>query len=423
MSRLSSLVIASVLGTFSLPAGHAAVLTKGVPTRIMPLGDSITEGKFYPAGGYRVILQQKLKALGYSVQFVGKEDNGEPGNDTGFSQGMTNPNHEGYGSIRIDEIDGGGSEEGHDAPPIAQTLANDRPDVILMMLGTNDVLQQHDLEGLLGRLDGLVGHVFSTRKTVTLVIASLTPLSDRSRDAVAQAYNSGIPLIVAKYKARGVRVVFADMHGALDPSDLYDGIHPTASGFQKMADVWVTALTGIAPTVVPATPPAPRVKGAALSFDTAAPDPSKSAYSLGFRFKVGPGGLNVRALGYLNDGATGWQAVHIVGLYDDETHQLVTPAVPVTTSGGDLSGRNATFTYVSLPGGVRLSPNKTYDIVGTTAGIGFLKAPTGAAFDPGIVAGSVKSVFAAASPLTSPDSVFAANDPANVGPNFLTGTP
>ena len=420
MSRLSSLVIASVLGTFSLVAGHAAVLTKGVPARIMPLGDSITEGKFVNTGGYRVLLQQRLKALGYAVQFVGKEDNGEPGNDTGFSQGMTNPNHEGYGSIRIDEIDEGGSEEGHAAPPIAQTLANDKPDVILMMLGTNDVLQQHDLEGLLGRLDGLVGDVFSARKTVTLVVASITPLSDRSRDAVAEAYNSGIPLIVAKYKARGFKIVFADMHGALDPSDLSDGIHPTASGFQKMADVWVRALTGITPA---AAPPAPRVKGAALSFETAAPDPSKSAYSLGFQFKVGQGGLTVRSLGYLNDGATGGQAVHSVGIYDAETHQLVTPIVQVTTSGGDLSGRNSTFTYVSLPAAIRLSPNKTYDIVGTTEGIGFLKAPTGAAFDPGITAGSVKSVFAAASPLTFPDSVFAPNDPANVGPNFLTATP
>ena len=420
MSRLSTVIIVSVLGASSPPVGHAAVLTKGVPARIMPLGDSITEGKFVSTGGYRVILQQRLKALGYAVQFVGKEDDGRPGSETGFSQGMTNPNHEGYGSFRIDEIDGGGSEEGHVAPPIAQTMAADRPDVILMMLGTNDVLQQHDLGGLLGRLDGLVGDVFSAKKTVTLVIASLTPLSDRGRDAIAQTYNSGIPLIAAKYRARGVKVVFADMHGALDPSDLSDGIHPTASGFQKMADVWMAALTGIAPAAALPTSPAPRVKGAALSFESAMPDPSKSAYSLGFQFKVGAGGLSVRALGYLNDGA---QAVHSVGIYDDETRRLVTPAVQVTTSGGDLSGRGATFTYAALAVAVRLSPGRTYDLVGTTEGIGFLKAPTGAAFDPGLVAGSAKSVFASASPLTFPDSVFAANDPANVGPNFLTGAP
>ncbi len=421
MSHLSNLIIATVLGAFSLPAGHAAVLTKGVPTRIMPLGDSITEGKFYPAGGYRILLQQRLKVLGYAVRFVGKEDSGQPGNETGFSQGMTNPNHEGYGSFRIDEADGGGSEEGHAAPPITQTLANDRPDVILMMLGTNDVLQQHDLGGLLGRLDGLVGHVFSAQKTVTLVIASITPLSDRSRDAVAQTYNSGIPLIIAKYRARGVKIIFADMHGALDPdADLSDGVHPTASGFQKMADVWTTALTGIAPAAPPPLPPAPRVKSAALSFETAAPDPSKSAYSLGFQFKVGPNGLSVHALGYLNDGAAGAQAVHSVGIYDDGTHQLVTPVVQVTTSGGDLSGRSATFSYVGLPTVVRLLPNSTYDLMGTTAGVGFLKAPTGVVFAPGIVTGSVKSVYAAVSTLTFPDSAYAANDPANIGPNFRT---
>jgi hypothetical protein len=79
---------------------YAGAINKGVPVKIMPVGDSITEGK-YTEGGYRKPLYQLLRDNGYSVTFVGKEDNGDPANDTGFSTGMENPNREGYGSARI----------------------------------------------------------------------------------------------------------------------------------------------------------------------------------------------------------------------------------------------------------------------------------------------------------------------------------
>jgi hypothetical protein len=56
---------------------HAGIINKGVAVKIMPVGDSITEGK-HTQGGYREPLYQMLKDNGYSVTFVGKEDNGDP---------------------------------------------------------------------------------------------------------------------------------------------------------------------------------------------------------------------------------------------------------------------------------------------------------------------------------------------------------
>ena len=93
---------------------YAGIINKGVPVKIMPVGDSITEGK-YTQGGYRKPLYQLLKDNGYSGTFVGKEDNGDPANDTGFSTGMENPNHEGYGSARIDMLLNGHHGETHGA--------------------------------------------------------------------------------------------------------------------------------------------------------------------------------------------------------------------------------------------------------------------------------------------------------------------
>ena len=193
-------------------------------------------------GGYRQLLQNKLAAGGFSYLFVGKEDDGQPANNTGFSAGMANPNHEGYGSFRIDETLNGGTEEGHSAPPIGSTLATYQPDVVMLMIGTNDILQNFNLAGAPGRLDALVGSIFTSRPSVRLLLASVTPLSNASREAAAQAYNAAMPGIVAKYRGLGDDVSFVDMHAALNPAtDLTDGIHPTAAGYQKIADTWYAA--------------------------------------------------------------------------------------------------------------------------------------------------------------------------------------
>src|ERR1700692_2185369 len=135
-TSLRNLLASAFLGLLS--CGHcfafAGLINKGVQVKIMPVGDSITEGK-YTQGGYRNPLYQMLKDNGYSVTFVGKEDNGDPANDTGFSTGMENPNHEGYGSARIGMLLNGGTTEKHTALPIKTSLANNHPDVVLIMLG------------------------------------------------------------------------------------------------------------------------------------------------------------------------------------------------------------------------------------------------------------------------------------------------
>src|SRR5512139_1700018 len=64
--------------------------------RIMPLGDSITDGTQVP-GGYRIGLWQRLAATGHRVDFVGSQFNG-PAN-------LGDHDHEGHPGWRIDQID------------------------------------------------------------------------------------------------------------------------------------------------------------------------------------------------------------------------------------------------------------------------------------------------------------------------------
>ena len=208
------------------------------------------------------------------------------------------------------------------------------------MIGTNDILQNHDLNGLLVRLDALIGGIFAARGSVVVLLATLTPLSDHARDAEASVYNSGLPLIAAKYQALGDRVNIVDMHGALDAGrDLSDGIHPTRTGYREMAGVWFQALTGAAapPAPVESSPDAlapvpaasPRQSPSAtapatcaLAFSSAVADAAQNAFCLGFKFTTGSQPISVTRLGYLNDGAAGSLARHTVGIYDNATRTL-----------------------------------------------------------------------------------------------------
>jgi lysophospholipase L1-like esterase len=436
-SRALSVPIGFVLMACIAPT-QATPIPQGPNLRIMPIGDSITEGKYAGNGGYRKYLQNYLGAGGYSYTFVGKEDSFYPGtttfvpaDHTGFSEGMTQPNHEGYGSFRIDEIMNGGTREGHTAPPIQTTLANGNPDVILMMLGTNDVLQHYDPVGGTGynretgfaanaaqRLNVLLSAVFAAKPSVMVVLAQITPLTNVTRDADAQAYNAYVPQIVAQYQAAGKNIVLVNQHAAFNPAtETNDGTHPTASGFQKMAALWYQALTG------KPVPVAPLHSGAALAYSGGTYNTSATHYSLGYTFTTGPQSLVVSELGYLNDGKNNTHEVRIYKVNtgpDAAGHGTGTlvpgAAASVTTTGADTT----TFTYAPITP-VTLAPNTSYEIVATNNGNGFLTKAGNAVYN-GIVYGT--STYKANT--DTPDfnaSTYSANDVGNLGPNFKIAVP
>src|SRR3954453_11137248 len=79
--------------TFAIGTAHAES-NGGV--RVMPLGDSITDGFTVP-GGYRIGLWQKFVAGGFPVDFVGSLSNGPAE--------LGDHDHEGHSGWRIDQID------------------------------------------------------------------------------------------------------------------------------------------------------------------------------------------------------------------------------------------------------------------------------------------------------------------------------
>ncbi|WP_155370716.1 RICIN domain-containing protein [Catellatospora vulcania] len=215
--------------------------------RVMPLGDSITEGTQVP-GGYRTGLWQRTTAGGYRVDFVGSQFNG-PAN-------LGDHDHEGRPGWRIDQIDAN----------VTGWLQNTNPHTVLLHIGTNDVLQNHQLSGAPGRLSTLVDRITNVAPTAEVFVATIIPLSNSGQEAAARAFNAAIPGIVQAKANAGKHVHLVDMHSALTTADLIDGVHPTATGYDKMAATWYTALRSVPGSIgTPGTEPAPSALVSAAS--------------------------------------------------------------------------------------------------------------------------------------------------------------
>src|SRR3954463_4311363 len=108
--------VAVVVGAGGHAPAAAAESNGGV--RVMPLGDSITEGTQVP-GGYRIGLWQRLSGGGYRIDYVGSQFNGP--------SSLPDHDHEGHPGWRIDQIDAN----------IGGWLQTYRPQTVLLHIGTN----------------------------------------------------------------------------------------------------------------------------------------------------------------------------------------------------------------------------------------------------------------------------------------------
>jgi lysophospholipase L1-like esterase len=221
--RLLAGLVAGValLGTAVVATGVAGAESNG-GVRVMPLGDSITDG-FNVPGGYRIELWQKLVAGGYTVDFVGSQYNGPA--DLG------DHDHQGHSGWWIHQIDAN----------IVTWLQATTPRTVLLHIGTNDII--NNSTGAPDRLATLIDHITSTAPNAEVFVATIVTLS--ANDAGVRAYNAAIPGIVQTRAAAGRRVHLVDMYSALTTADLADGIHPNAGGYAKMATVWYNALRSV----------------------------------------------------------------------------------------------------------------------------------------------------------------------------------
>jgi len=341
------LAAALVAGTIAGVGTAQAESNGGV--KVMPLGDSITEGTQVP-GGYRIGLWQRVVAGGYRVDFVGSQYNG-PSN-------LGDHDHEGHPGWRIDQIDAN----------IGGWLTRYQPHTVLLHIGTNDILQNYSVSSAPSRLSTLIDHITSGVPTAEVFVAQLTPLSNSGQENAVRTFNAAIPGIVQGKVNAGKHVHLVDMHSAVTTGDLTDGIHPTANGYDKMAAVWYNGLRSVngsigntgspTPTASSASPtrspsastspspsrsvsPSPSQSSAVIPTDSVPPPPPGGCTATYTIINPWPGGFqgSVRVTAG-SRAISGWTVT-----WRYANGQTITQfwSATITSSGADVTARNVTY--------------------------------------------------------------------------------
>ncbi|MDB5446298.1 MAG: Alkaline phosphatase, partial [Phenylobacterium sp.] len=199
--------------------------------RIMPLGDSITYGSplAKTIGGYRGPLWNDATAGNLVINFVGSQSAGQ----------FPDPDNEGHPGYTINQIDAG----------VSSWFAASRPDIVLLIIGTNDTTHNPTPADIAAKLSHLIDDIAAQPNAPKLLVGPIPPMVDEPADrvALAQGYNALIPDLVAQKVAAGVDVTYVDMSDLtpayITPPPVRGArLHPNASGYQKIADDWYRAL-------------------------------------------------------------------------------------------------------------------------------------------------------------------------------------
>ncbi|GAA1782156.1 hypothetical protein GCM10009682_00510 [Luedemannella flava] len=324
----------AVAGTL-LAIGPASAESNG-GVRVMPLGDSITDGLNVP-GGYRINLWQKLVAGGYRIDFVGSMFNG-PSN-------LGDHDHEGHSGWTIAQIDAS----------VVNWLRATTPRTVLLHIGTNDMFGGSS--GAPQRLSTLIDRITTTAPDAEVFVSTIIPRS--GADSQVRTFNAAIPGIVQSKVSAGKRVHFVDMYPALTLSDLADGVHPNAGGYAKMATVWDNALRSVPRSITDGTTP---TSGAPTTTRTSAPPtstrPNSAAPSSGAPTSTPPGQTTGCSAAYrlVNSWSGGLQA-------------------EVTVRNGGTSTLNGWTVRMTLPGGQSITSLWNGVNTGTSGAVSVRNAP------------------------------------------------
>ena len=146
-------------------------------------------------------------------------------------------------------------------------------------------------------------------------------------------------------------------------------------------------------------------------------------FSLGYTFMT-TNALNVTALGYLNDGQTGANAVHNVEIYKITSGSALNPsagtalfATPISVTTGANSPLYNTFSYTTLTAPVTLAANTAYEIVANNNGIDFSVNAQGVFYGGGIAYGASTYAANQTTPVFDPNT-YPMNNIGNFGPHF-----
>ncbi|KAF2658802.1 carbohydrate esterase family 3 protein, partial [Lophiostoma macrostomum CBS 122681] len=199
--------------------------------KIMPFGASIVGAP----GCWRALLWKKLQDSGTTnTDFVGSQK----APDCGFPYDGDNEGHAGFLATNIvadNQLPG--------------WLSAQKPDVIIMHLGTNDVLNHKTSDEVIDAYDTLVDQMRKSKGGMKIIISQLLPLSaTKFGNSASQSLidlNTAIRAWAPGKSTDASPITLVDNFTGFNvTTDTVDGEHPNDKGNQKMADKFFDPLVG-----------------------------------------------------------------------------------------------------------------------------------------------------------------------------------
>lgn len=215
----------------------------GEIVRLLPLGDSITQG--YGSCSYRTPLSRMLENS--LVTFVGGRSavRGEP---TGCTE--VNIKHEGRGGWRaVDWL-----SPGSNSSMVFDVVARANPGIVLLHIGSND-MNRGEVPGsfssgtgestdTVANIDKMVSDIFAAAPEAYVYVANIIPwLEDDGVNSNLNVLRSEVEALMGHRISLGEKITVVDVYSGFNSAMMQpDLIHPNASGDEYIARRWLEAL-------------------------------------------------------------------------------------------------------------------------------------------------------------------------------------
>ena len=211
--------------TLALPVA-AAEPAPAKTYRIMPVGDSITQGgKSF--SNYRLPLLEKLTAAGYHVQYVGSRT----------SDSSLGPlAHEGYSGKNAEYL----------ASIIAKSFRDHPADIVLLHAGHNHFADEKPVEKIIAAHESIIRTLREINPHVIILEAQVIPSGKLPKYAYLPELNKALANLAKESTPESPVILVNQAEDFdIDKDTIPDKVHPNKSGAEKMASKWFEALTKI----------------------------------------------------------------------------------------------------------------------------------------------------------------------------------
>ena len=207
--------------------------------QIMPLGNSITYGSFGNYGGYRGYLYDLLISGHYDFLFVGSRSDNSPG--------TIDPYHEGHPGWRAEMI----------RDNIHQWLINNPAELVLLHIGTNDIAQMDDglsesnwksqVQIQVNEVGQILDRIDDFSENTVVILAQIISTTEADHKIYTSYFNQRLKLMAQARTYDNIIIVDMENGAGLVYStsasgDIADYLHPNDRGYEKMADLWFSAI-------------------------------------------------------------------------------------------------------------------------------------------------------------------------------------